>query len=353
MKTGKSLIDLATEVQRQSAAKRDVLVDTASIGVIAPAEGTGPKFRLPDGTDVTINPHAHYQIAQHTGVPQKYYDRMMTEAPELWQQNVSHWFNTNNTRRMVRTLDGSTRAFLSDRYGRFDNDLLAEVALPIMLNRGLEVMSAEVTDRHLYIKAVDRSVQAFVGDPKRGDVLYMGVVLSNSEVGAGSVNVEEFIYRLVCTNGAIGQQLMRRVHLGATGQANPDGTFEFFRSDTVRLMERTVQSQVRDILTGALTDEHAKQVAAKLTDATQQVVEKPVKAMEVLSNTLGLQDGERESALDHLIKGGDFSRYGLMNAVTRTAEDSADYERATTLERLGMQVIELSPSQWRTVATAA
>lgn len=38
----------------------------------------------------------------------------------------------------------------------------------------------------------------------------------------------------------------------------------------------------------------------------------------------------RHFALNH-----DFSRYGLVNAVTRSAQDNPDYNRATDLERLG------------------
>jgi len=34
--------------------------------------------------------------------------------------------------------------------------------------------------------------------------------------------------------------------------------------------------------------------------------------------------------LRHLIEGGDLSQYGLINAVTRTAEDAKFYDRASS-----------------------
>jgi hypothetical protein len=61
-------------------------------------------------------------------------------------------------------------------------------------------------------------------------------------------------------------------------------------------------------------------------------------------------EGETSSVLRHLIRGGDLSAWGLANAVTRTAEDVADYDRATELEAAGGRVIELSPSDWRVLA---
>ena len=42
----------------------------------------------------------------------------------------------------------------------------------------------------------------------------------------------------------------------------------------------------------------------------------------------------------------------LMQAVTRASQDVEDYDRASELEQLGGQIIELAPSQWKTIAEA-
>jgi len=47
------------------------------------------------------------------------------------------------------------------------------------------------------------------------------------------------------------------------------------------------------------------------------------------------------------------NRFGLFNAVTRAAQDIESYDRATELERVGAQVIELERSEWRELALAA
>jgi hypothetical protein len=66
---------------------------------------------------------------------------------------------------MVRTLDGTARAFLSDRYQPFDNDLVASCGALETLQDvapGMVVQSADLTPTKLYIKA------SFPGDPARG-----------------------------------------------------------------------------------------------------------------------------------------------------------------------------------------
>ena len=71
------------------------------------------------------------------------YQRMRDQAPELLAANVNEWFQQKPERRMVRTLDGQMRAFLSDRYRRLDNFDLALAVLPVLkeMGEGLKIVS--------------------------------------------------------------------------------------------------------------------------------------------------------------------------------------------------------------------
>ena len=66
----------------------------------------------------------------------------------------------------------------------------------------------------------------------------------------------------------------------------------------------------------------------------------------------GLTEAERGSVLTHLIRGGDLSQYGLVNAVTRAAEDADDYDRATAFETLGGRIVELPRAEWTALSEA-
>jgi hypothetical protein len=112
MKTGKTLTQLAMELERQSTVKKDFLASTSSLemtdtGELALESDITHKFPVTD--------HAHSQIAARLDIPAKYYNRMLTVAPNLLAANVNEWFHSKPERRMVRTLDGQARAFLSDR----------------------------------------------------------------------------------------------------------------------------------------------------------------------------------------------------------------------------------------------
>jgi hypothetical protein len=88
------------------------------------------------------------------------------------------------------------RAVLSDRYRRLDNFDLAENVLPILQRlEGASFESVELTETKMYLKVVTPRV-AFEIAP--GDVVQAGIVITNSEVGCGTLSVQPLIYRLVC-----------------------------------------------------------------------------------------------------------------------------------------------------------
>jgi len=158
MKTGKTLTELAMELERQSTAKKDFIANTSSLEMTA-------TFDLALDSDIThefpVTDHAHSQIAARLDIPSRYYNRMKAEAPKLLAANVNEWFHSFPERRMVRTLDGQARAFLSDRYRRLDNYDLAEAVLPILaeMGEGIRIVSTELTDSRMYIKAINESLE--------------------------------------------------------------------------------------------------------------------------------------------------------------------------------------------------
>ena len=50
---------------------------------------------------------------------------------------------------------------------------------------------------------------------RKGDIVQAGVMISNSEVGLGAVSIQPLVYRLVCTNGMVVNDMgERRHHVG-------------------------------------------------------------------------------------------------------------------------------------------
>lgn len=68
----------------------------------------------------------------------------------------------------------------------------------------------------MYIKVVNERIQTEVVP---GDIVQAGILISNSEVGMGSVSVKPLIYRLVCTNGMVADVGVGKRHVAASMKA--------------------------------------------------------------------------------------------------------------------------------------
>ncbi len=279
---------------------------------------------------------------------------MQGEAPELLRENVQHWLYETSERRMLRTLDGNCRAFLSDRYARIDNNDVANMVMPILAEEaqaGLNVVSCEITDRRLYIKAVTTRLEA---DVKVGDPVQAGLVISNSEIGFGAVRVEPMLYRLVCLNGMISaDSTFRKNHIGARADMS-DAVYEMLSDEAIQADDHAILLKVRDVVRASLNEERFLSTVARMQEVAEfRITGDPIKAVEVLSNKVGLNQTESGDALRHLINGADLSQYGMMNAVTRLSQDVPSYDRATELEAVGGKILNLPTQEWAEIAQAA
>ena len=361
MKTGKSLTELAREIERQRETRKDYVVPTKMTNIV-PVMGD-VMLSLSGHEALDINDLAHRQLGTYTDIPAAYYDRMRKEAPALLAGNLNHWLTGMADNRMVRTLDGRVRAYLSDRYRPLENADLAEAVLPVMLEADLEIISCEITERRMYLKAVDKRINRDIptGKNRMGDGSHVifdtvspAITISNSEVGSGSLSVETGVWTRACTNLAIfGQRSLRKYHIGGRHEIT-ENMVAMLSDQTKRLSDAAVWSQVRDVVRGAFDQARFDASLDEIRGMEAQRIEGDViKVVDLAAKTFSISDGEKGSVLKHLIQGGDLSRYGLFNALTRTAEDLPDYDRATDFERMGGKLIELPRDQWKRIAEAA
>lgn len=343
MKTGTTLQDLATELNKQLQTKRDFIADTRQLRLASLASAK----QLPTSTlyleghkDFTVRELMHDQIAARLQIPKAYYDRMRKEAPDALDYNVNFWFQQKPDKRMIRTIDGQARAFLSDKYRPLDNYDLTEVILPVIARLGCRIESCALTETRLYIKAVnERLTQEVVKD----DLVQAGIVISNSEVGCGSVSIEPMVFRLACLNGMIVNDLaMRKYHVGRGNSGDDElSVTQFFKDATRQADDKAFWMKVKDVVEASLTEALFTQIVGRMRRAKGVAIEDdPIKAVEVLSQKNNLTQDEQSGILKFLVQGGDLSLYGMVNAITRASQDVPDYDRATELERLGGAILE-------------
>lgn len=350
MKLGKSLNELAAEVTRQQESKRDFLADTRKVELIA---GDGTVIMQVGQEGFGIRETAHSQLAERLKIPKAYYDRMAKEDPELLAINANRWLHQDPEVRMVRTLDGKVRAFLSDRYRTLDNfDVLAH-ALPTIQKLRVQVLSSEVTERRMYLKCIFPDLRMLVpGSKRQDDWCYAGFTVSNSEIGFGSMAATRFYYYQVCTNGMMGERSLKKYHVGKSLHDGSDIS-EVLRDETKQVADKAVWMMLEDTIASfSSKDSFVREIEA-MGETTQRKIEGDVQgAVEIVKKKGGLSDEQGAGILRHLIEGGDLSQWGLVNAVTRSAEDQSDYEMATKLETLGGDLVVLSDGEWKNIAQA-
>lgn len=354
MKYGKTLTELAMELDRQNKAKKDYLVDTRNMIMDA-----DPNIMLSIHNDKTnetlmlgVNEVAHNQIGTALKIPAPYYDKMRYENPGLLAVNINSWFNKNPKTHMIRTLDGTTRAFLSDSYRRIDNFDIAQTVLPI-LNEVFDVMnpqnSFEVTDERLYLKVLNPRLTTEVVP---GDIVQSGILITNSEVGLGSLTIQPLVYRLVCSNGmVVNDAKVRKYHAGKRNEALED--FTLYSDETLMADDRALQLKIRDTVRSVVDQTRFEHVVGMMRQAKEaKITTTQIPQMvELASSDFGYTKKEGEGILDYLIRGGDLSLYGFANATTRYAQDVTSYDRSTALESIGYNIMGMSAAKWNKLNT--
>ena len=375
MKQGRTLVDLATELERQSNAKRDFVADTRSLAVRPFCEDDKTNFPLVssnlimqiNGEDMAVDRHSVRQIGGKLKIPAKYVDRLAQDHPDMLAYNINGLFSREPKRQMVRTLDGNVRAFLSDRYRPLDNYDLACAVIPHLRAFSAEITSCDVTSNKMYIKAVRPDLEVELPPPPGAQMgeghqffvekVQAGITIGNSEIGMGRLSVQPAIFTKRCTNYAVfSDTSFFKVHLGKTlGGGSEADVWEFLSDATKEKSDAALWAQVNDLVEKAMDGTVFNRLVQNLSDARTDDIDTTADipaVVEVTAKRFGLNQDEQAGVLQQLIRGGDLTRYGLHAAVTRHSHDVDSYDRASELEEAGGRIIELPRHQWAEIATA-
>ena len=351
MKAGLTLTEMASEIERQSKLKEDYLVDTRCLK-LEPYDSNLYLHMYDNGIEhiepLNVNQIAHRQIGTHLKIPAAYYDRMQEQHPELLAQNVNAWFEREPSKRLVRTLGSTARAFLSNRYRCIDNFGIAEAVLPILMQmEGARFESCEITESRMYLKVVNPRLEAEVSP---GDIVQAGVIISNSEVGLGSVSIEPLVYRLVCKNGmVVNDAQTRRNHVGRVN--NTEENILLYSDETLAADDHAFVLKIQDTVRAAVEEARFSHVVGMMQSAKEvrmNTADIPG-IVKVASREFRITDEESTGVLQRLIEENDLTLYGLSNAVTRHSQDVESYDRATELENIGYNILTMQPSIWNRI----
>jgi len=368
MNSGRTLQSLADELERQRQTRKDFIAPQEKLRVVA--DGTrGIVIDGLNGQPLTLTPHAHRQVADHLAIPQKYYERMRSEQPALLAENMNTWLKAAGAeKRMVRTLGGEVRAFMSQKFRPLDNFELAEAVLPKLVELNVQITSCELTETRMYIKGIlpdlsdDLPAGAVWGSGHAAVAEYRGnqpgkvvaaIVISNSEVGAGTLRVEPSVFTTWCTNLAIiSQAAMRKYHIGRAFEAQED--LSIYRDETREANDKAFWLKVGDVTNAAFDRKIFESAVALIRSAAgNRIISNDLPAVvDAIVEQLALPERAASGILTQLARGGDLTAWGLSSAITALANTTGDYEAATELERAGGKVLALEGRDWKKISEA-
>lgn len=184
------------------------------------------EFPDENGKILTAMPNkwALSQVVKGTMGDKQYYDKCKKNGPEgLAELNVNSWLENKNSMQIIRTMNGTMRAFLGQDYMIVDSyDALDEISKQISAANAqriadgippLKIDRGSMSEGHLYIEVLDESHQYDIG---KGD-MYNGMIsFENSDVGGGAMNADVGFFRWACANLHIKNQVMHKIHRDKT-----------------------------------------------------------------------------------------------------------------------------------------
>lgn len=348
---GGRIIALAQELERLKSTAKDVVVPTADLTAVV--DQGRILLEAPDLGRLPVNRWGTEQLAEKTGIPMKYWDAM-TQAglQELAAANANAWLVKKNEdgkdRLLIRAVDGHVRAVLSGHYRVMDNYDLAILTMERAKEHGAEIQECSLTDQRMYVKLVMpkyKEYLEFTEAEKKAhtwhelmdkDEVVPGLVVSNSEVGAGAFRVEPFLFRRACSNGCIGEESLYKIHLGREMEIGA----QVFSDETRQLEDRTIWSKARDVIDSTFNPAVLKVLVDKMREARGQLIPEPMvtKAVDIVAKDLSMSKDKRDSLLAYFAKEGN-SVFGLVNGITRLAQDYSSYDDQVALERYAGRVL--------------
>lgn len=301
-----------------------------------------------------INHTMATQMSNKLGVPKSYWDKCLKSAPLLLKENVDHWLYETPKTMMVRTLGDTGRAFLSDRYARYDHFDVLEKIMPIMSQWNMEFRDSYITDDKMYLRATFPNMEYDVSARKVGDIVRLGLMISNSETGMGLLEAGPIIERIKCLNGWVvtdRKYAVKRKHLGSKWEDSIDR--EILREETIVQQDRawlmTFEDHMGNLFNGTTFEEITDKIIGSQDSAE---VERAEPAVKEITKRYSFSDREREDIYEAFLTGGDRTKWGMSNAITNAAQKRVSADRAVEMESIGWNVMNMSNSHWESVAFA-
>ena len=339
MKKGHDIRNVVQQINNDVKSKKDYIVTLNALEVTT-SNNTYPNLEFTDAPDqYSLTDHSMNQLCGKLEIGTQYLRKCLPVSQELVAHNLNFWIkNTKSKELMVRTIERDSdelpnvaRAVCSNRYKRIDNDVVANHSLNKLMDLGLDIKYAHYDRDTLNITAVNQKLE---GEVYKGDVVQSGITITNSEIGSGSLIIQPFIYRLVCTNGMVAPRYLNRFYSRHVGKIVIDPS----QDDQYITIIDKMQKQI-DLVNSE--DVWTESFQGLLNSRKQKINSHQIVQ---LAKRHGVTESERADIFARLNQyvGDTFttSKYELANAVTNMGNDeNRSDSRARFFQELGGLIV--------------
>lgn len=224
----------------------------------------------------TLHSHARGQVLQRAEVPTKFADTLTAKGNwgrQLLLDNLNQIYRNEDERFLIRSVGGEARGFLSDRFRRLDSRPLLDSFVGSCSELGLVPLQGWALDT----KVKMRALLPRVFEPLDNEVLAFGLEWSNSDFGDGGHTVKLYTLRIWCTNLAVGEEVLRQVHLGKRLDDNITYSRQTLEADT-----KANTLALRDVVHHAIGPERVE----AMLESVRQASSDEIKGRDVIVNRL-------------------------------------------------------------------
>jgi hypothetical protein len=338
MKKGQAIKEVVQRINDDVQYKKDYIITQNALQINTNTSGSVyPNIQLTDSPrEWNMTDHSLNQLCGRLEIGTRYIQKLLPVSQYMVAHNLNFWIRNNQSRDLMfrafeKDAHGTCRAIMTNRYKRLDSDVVANHSLNKLMDMGAELKYSHYDRDSLNITAVLPKLE---GEVEEGDVVQGGITITNNEIGGGSLLIQPFIYRLVCTNGMVAPRYLNRFYAKHVGKIVIDPSND---EQWVSIINK-MQKQIELISNPELFQENLQ----KLKEATAEKVTSH--KIREITRYHGLSDFERKQIferLDHYVSDTfSTSKYQLANAITNIAndEDKSD-QRARFLQELGGLII--------------
>lgn len=266
---------MAVLTQVQNQVPKDSITTAKAVTILAPIETNRYGLMLKGRDPVPVHEHALAQIADKAGFNNKFLNdlrELKTPKDDPWNQElIAHNFNQllmhSDSRHLVRTVEekgqDEVRGFLSDRYRRLDSRPLLDSFMGACKEIGAVPVDGYALDTRVRLRAV----LPYVFEPVENEVMLFGAEWKNSDFGNGGHGVSLFNIRVMCTNMATTDEVLRQVHIGKRLDDNI-----LYSRQTYELDTKANASALKDIVWNTLSPERVNGYLEQIRIASQDEI---------------------------------------------------------------------------------